>query len=84
MARLRAIENHRYLLRATNDGLTTLIDPYGRVLEQLPRYRQMVMPAHFNYETRQTFYSAHGDVFAWAAAAIAGLLLAAAAIGARS
>ena len=31
MARLRAIENHRYLLRATNNGLTALIDPYGRV-----------------------------------------------------
>ena len=76
MARLRAIENHRYLLRATNNGLTTLIDPYGRVLEEIPRYRRMVMPAHFNYETRQTFYSAHGDVFAWLCATVAALMLA--------
>ena len=71
MARLRAIENHRYLLRATNNGLTTLIDPYGRVLEEIPRYQRMVMPAHFDFETRQTFYSAHGDVFAWLCAAVA-------------
>ncbi len=77
MARLRAIENHRYLLRATNNGLTTLIDPYGRVLEEIPRYQRMVMPAHFNFETRRTFYSAHGDVFAWLCAAIATLMLAA-------
>jgi apolipoprotein N-acyltransferase len=35
----------------------------------------MVMPAHFDFETRQTFYSAHGDVFAWLCAAVAGLIL---------
>jgi len=76
MARLRAIENHRYLLRATNNGLTAFIDPYGRVLAEIPRYRRMVMPAHFDFETRQTFYSAHGDAFAWLCAAIAALMLA--------
>ena len=81
MARLRAIENHRYLLRATNNGLTTLIDPYGRVLEQIPRYRRMVMPVYFNFETRQTFYSAHGDVFAWLCAVFAGLMLLGASFG---
>jgi apolipoprotein N-acyltransferase len=76
MARLRAVENHRYLLRATNDGLTALIDPYGRILQQIPRHRQMIMPAHFRYETRLTFYSSHGDVFAWLCLVIAGLMLA--------
>jgi apolipoprotein N-acyltransferase len=80
MARLRTIENHRYLLRATNDGLTTLIDPYGRVLAEIPRYRRMVMPAYFDFETQQTFYSVHGDVFAWLSVAIAALMLAAAAV----
>ena len=75
MARLRAIENHRYLLRATNNGLTSLIDPYGRVLEEIPRYQRLAMPAHFDFETRQTFYSAHGDVFAWLCALLAGLML---------
>jgi apolipoprotein N-acyltransferase len=75
MARLRAIENHRYLLRATNNGLTTLIDPYGRVVEEIPRYQRLAMPAHFDFETRQTFYTAHGDLFAWLSAAIAGMML---------
>jgi apolipoprotein N-acyltransferase len=76
MARLRAIENHRYLLRATNNGLTTLIDPYGRVREEIPRYQRLVMPAYFNFETRQTFYTAHGDLFAWLCATVAALMLA--------
>jgi apolipoprotein N-acyltransferase len=75
MARLRAIENHRYLLRATNDGLTTLVDPYGKVLEQIPRYQRRVMPAYFNFETQPTFYSAHGDVFAWLCALVAAVML---------
>ena len=65
MSRYRAIENGRYLLRATNDGITAIIDPHGRVIEQLPRHRRMVLSGHFNYVGRQTFYNAHGDVFAW-------------------
>ncbi len=76
MARLRAIENHRYLLRATNDGLTTLVDPYGRVRQEIPRYQRLAMPAHFDFETRETFYTAHGDLFAWLCAAVAALMLA--------
>jgi apolipoprotein N-acyltransferase len=80
MARLRAIENRRYLLRATNNGLTTLIDPYGRVLDELPRYRRLAMPAHFDFETRETFYSAHGDVFAWLCAALGALMMAASSV----
>ena len=75
MARLRAIENHRYLLRATNNGITTFIDPYGRVRETLPRYQRLALPAHFNYETRQTFYTKHGDAFAWVAATLGLLML---------
>jgi apolipoprotein N-acyltransferase len=65
MARLRAIENDRYLLRATDDGITAVIDPYGQVRERLPRHRLMVLAGRFSYRTTRTFYTAHGDVFAW-------------------
>jgi apolipoprotein N-acyltransferase len=75
MARLRAIENYRYLLRATDNGLTTLIDPYGRVVEEIPRYQRLAMPAHFDFETQQTFYTRHGDLFAWLSAAVGALML---------
>jgi apolipoprotein N-acyltransferase len=84
MARLRAIENHRYLLRATNNGLTTEIDPYGRLLGELPRYRRVIMPVYFNYETRQTFYTTHGDVFAWLCVVIAGVMLPGAMVGRKA
>ncbi|HTV53595.1 MAG TPA: apolipoprotein N-acyltransferase [Terriglobia bacterium] len=70
IARFRAIENHRYLLRATNDGITAVIDPYGRVIATAPQYQQAVLAAHFGYESQRTFYSAHGDVFAWSCVTI--------------
>jgi apolipoprotein N-acyltransferase len=65
MARFRAIENGRYLLRSTNDGITALIDPYGRVVETAPRHGQRVLSGRFSYLEGQTFYTLHGDVFAW-------------------
>jgi apolipoprotein N-acyltransferase len=78
MARFRAIENGKYLLRATNDGITAAIDPYGRVLARLPMHHSLVLSEHFSYLTGQTFYTAHGDVFAWACVIVAGLVVAAA------
>jgi apolipoprotein N-acyltransferase len=47
MGRMRAIETRRYLLRAGNDGITGVVDPYGRTLSQLPRGRAAVMSAPF-------------------------------------
>jgi len=75
MARLRAIENRRYLLRATNDGITALIDPYGRVEKQIPRHQSMVLPAYFSYYAGQTFYTRRGDVFAWLCMALAAAIV---------
>ena len=35
MARVRAVENRRWLLRDTNDGITVSVDPYGRIVARL-------------------------------------------------
>jgi len=75
MARLRAIENHRYLLRATNDGITVMIDPYGRVEKQIARYQTTALPVNFSYLGAETFYTRHGDAFAWLCTALAAMLL---------
>ena len=71
MARMRAIENHRWLLRDTNSGITAVIDPYGRVLQSSARHVQTSLRVHFNYVQWQTFYTRYGDVFAWLCAIIA-------------
>jgi apolipoprotein N-acyltransferase len=65
MARLRAIENRRWLLRDTNNGVTAVIDPYGRVRQSIPRHAIDALPARFAFRDDVTFYTAHGDLFAW-------------------
>jgi apolipoprotein N-acyltransferase len=65
MARMRAVENRRWLLRDTNTGVTAAIDPYGRVRESIPRHQVDALPAEFGFRDGITFYTAYGDVFAW-------------------
>ena len=36
MARVRAVENRRWLLRDTNNGFTVSVDPYGRIVASFP------------------------------------------------
>jgi apolipoprotein N-acyltransferase len=71
MARMRAIENRRWILRATNDGVTAAIDPYGRVRQSIPRHAVDALPAQYGFRSDITFYTAHGDVFAWLCAVLA-------------
>ena len=69
-ARMRAVENHRWLLRDTNTGLTASIDPYGRVVAQLERKTRAALPAPYGLFSATTFYSEHGDWFAYLCAII--------------
>jgi apolipoprotein N-acyltransferase len=64
MARMRAIENHRWLLLDTNDGLTSVIDPDGRVTQSIPRHIFGALSARYAFESRRTFYTVHGDIYA--------------------
>jgi apolipoprotein N-acyltransferase len=68
MLRMRAIENRRWILRATNTGVTAVIDPYGRVRQSIPRHQTDALPAQFGFRDDVTFYTAHGDVFGWVCA----------------
>lgn len=73
MVRMRAIENHRWVLRATNTGVTAAIDPYGRVTAAAPRHIRTSLQVGFAYEHDITFYTAHGDLFAYICAIITAL-----------
>jgi apolipoprotein N-acyltransferase len=64
MARMRAIENRRWILRDTNNGVTAAIDPYGRVRQSIPRHVEDALPARYGFRDDTTFYTEHGDVFA--------------------
>ncbi|HYA95768.1 MAG TPA: apolipoprotein N-acyltransferase [Terriglobales bacterium] len=70
MVRMRAIENQRWVLRSTDTGITVSIDPYGRVVSRAPRHVRTTLEAPFALESDTTFYTRHGDWFAWGCAII--------------
>jgi apolipoprotein N-acyltransferase len=74
MARMRAIENDRWLLRATNDGLTAAIDPLGRATVFEPGKRA-VYQARYARRSSLTLYARLGDWFPLACAGWASLRL---------
>jgi apolipoprotein N-acyltransferase len=76
MARMRAIENHRWILRDTNTGVTTAIDPEGRGIFTTPRHVREAFDFPFDYRSDTTFYTCHGDWFAWICVFATMLLLA--------
>jgi len=75
MARMRAIENDRWLLRSTNTGVTAVIDPHGRVVAQLPRHVRSSLAAGFAFRDRLTFYTRFGDWLGWLCAGVSGVVL---------
>ena len=76
-ARMRAIENSRWLLRDTNTGVTASIDPDGRIVANVPRKLRTSLQAPYALTNVTTFYTRHGDWFAYLCAIIslAGLIV---------
>ena len=75
IVRMRAVENRRWILRSTNDGLTTTIDSAGRVRGMLPPYVESTSYTGFTYVTDKTLYTRWGDWFPLLCATIAILCL---------
>jgi apolipoprotein N-acyltransferase len=76
MARVRAVENRRWLLRDTNNGYTESIDPYGRTAAQLPLDIRGQLDAPYDFRTDLTPYAKLGDWFSWLCVAVTIVLLA--------
>lgn len=74
---LRAVENRVPVVIASNTGPSAIIDPWGRVLAELPRlFVEGVAVADVPLGGRPTLYTRWGDSFAFAMAAVAALALA--------
>jgi apolipoprotein N-acyltransferase len=83
MARFRAVENRRYMVRAANTGISAVVDPWGRVLEETRLFERAALVREVPFVSATTFYTRHGDVFAHVCLALA-LALVAATFRARS
>jgi apolipoprotein N-acyltransferase len=68
--RMRAIENNRWLLSDTNTGVTASVDPYGRVVTRAERKIRTALVVPYALVNRTSFYTRHGDWFAWLCAII--------------
>jgi apolipoprotein N-acyltransferase len=76
LALFRAIENRRYFMRVGNAGVSGVIDPLGRVVARLGQFTEEVLETEIRPLQLSTFYTRHGDVFAWTIAGVALVLLA--------
>ena len=65
IARMRAVENARWILRSTNDGVTSAISPAGRIVASLPSFVQDSLDVQFGYRSDITGYVRHGEWFWW-------------------
>ncbi len=75
MARVRAVESRRWMLRVTNNGITVSVDPYGRIFSPLPTDVRAAADLPYDFRTEQTIYSRFGDWFAWLCVTVSAILL---------
>jgi apolipoprotein N-acyltransferase len=65
MARIRAVESRRWLLRGTNNGLTASVDPYGRFVARMAPDIRGELDAPYDFRSDRTMYVRFGDWFSW-------------------
>ncbi len=80
MARFRALEAGRYMLRSTNTGITAIIDPFGDVVKQGAQFKAVVVRATVQPRQGATPWVRFGN---WPVLAVCGMLLLAAAAPVR-
>lgn len=61
IARMRALESGRYLLRATNTGISAVIDQKGRLVNQAPQFEINILQAQAQPYTGTTLYARLGN-----------------------
>ncbi|HTI91042.1 MAG TPA: apolipoprotein N-acyltransferase [Puia sp.] len=74
-ARLRAIENRRWVIRSANTGVSCIIDPNGNITESRPWVETAVIRKHVPAENDLTFYARYGDCISRLALILTGLFL---------
>jgi len=72
MARLRALENGRYVVRATSNGITAIINPRGELVDSAAQFETTYLIGEFHAMEGATPFTRTGS---WPAWLLAGLLL---------
>jgi apolipoprotein N-acyltransferase len=61
-ARLRALETGRWLVRATNTGISAIIDPHGKVRERLPSFERAALTGTIQARVGATPFVIFGSI----------------------
>ena len=62
---MRAVENRTAIARSATTGISLFIDPFGRTYEATDLFTPAVAVATVPVGQPMTFYTRHGDLFAW-------------------
>lgn len=65
IARMRALELGRPLLRATNNGISAVVDANGHEIARAPQFSATSLSANIAVVTGQTAYHRYGSIGAW-------------------
>jgi apolipoprotein N-acyltransferase len=69
IVRLRAVEQRRFLVRASTSGPSATIDPWGRIQTRSEPFSKAVLRGRVAARSDRTVYGRIGDAFAFACAA---------------
>tara|TARA_B100001063_G_C16746546_1_gene547862 strand:+ start:366 stop:1859 length:1494 start_codon:yes stop_codon:yes gene_type:complete len=65
IARIRSIENNRWSIRATNDGVSAIISNKGTIVDKLEKGAIGVLEGKVQLINKNTFYSSYGYLFSY-------------------
>jgi apolipoprotein N-acyltransferase len=75
MATLRAVENRVFVARAANTGITSLIDPTGKIVSATGLFTPAAVTGKIQLVKISTLYNRYGDIFVVICSVVSFLLL---------
>jgi apolipoprotein N-acyltransferase len=71
LAKFRAVEHRRCLVRATNSGVSAIVDPVGRVVVRGGTFKEETLVGKVRFMSGRTVYQSVGDAPWWIVSAAA-------------